>query len=105
MEKIMIGLGLGALAGLIDIIPMLLQKLPWNANLSAFIMWLVVGFFVATTGLMIHPVLLGLLIAVLVLLPSAPIIAGDNPSKLLPIGIMTVILGGVLGWLVSILAR
>jgi len=35
MEKIYLVLIFGILAGLIDITPMLIMKLPWNANLSA----------------------------------------------------------------------
>jgi len=43
MKKIYLGLLIGALAGIIDIIPMWLQKLSWDADLSAFVMWLVEG--------------------------------------------------------------
>gem|GEM_PF-5600971 len=36
MKKTFVGIFLGAIAGIIDVIPMILQDLPWNANLSAF---------------------------------------------------------------------
>ncbi len=44
MPRAGIGLGCGAIAGILDVIPMVAQGLTWDANLSAFTMWLVVGF-------------------------------------------------------------
>ena len=39
MNRIAIGIVFGIIAGIIDVIPMVLQKLTWDANLSAFSMW------------------------------------------------------------------
>jgi len=36
MKKIRLGILLGAVAGIVDVIPMLLQNLSWDANVSAF---------------------------------------------------------------------
>ena len=47
MKKIKIGLLLGIAAGVIDVIPMVIQNLTWDANISAFTMWIVVGFLIA----------------------------------------------------------
>ena len=49
MNIIWLGLGLGIVAGVIDVLPMLAMKLPLIAELSAFSMWVVVGFFIAVT--------------------------------------------------------
>ena len=38
MKKIKIGLLLGMVAGVIDVIPMIMQNLTWDANISAFTM-------------------------------------------------------------------
>jgi len=35
-KKIIVGLGFGTIAGIIDVIPMVLQGLTWDANISAF---------------------------------------------------------------------
>jgi hypothetical protein len=35
MNKIVVGIIFGTVAGIIDVIPMLIQKLTWDANLSA----------------------------------------------------------------------
>jgi len=98
MKKLYLGLLIGALAGIIDVIPMWLQKLSWDANISAFVMWLVVGFLVSTVELKINSVAKGILIAFLVLSPTAIIIGAKEPVSLIPIFIMTLILGSGVGY-------
>ena len=58
-NNIVIGLLLGVVAGVIDVIPMLLQGLTWDANLSAFFLWVVSGFMLSTSNLKLAPVLRG----------------------------------------------
>ncbi|OFY83779.1 MAG: hypothetical protein A3F72_07315 [Bacteroidetes bacterium RIFCSPLOWO2_12_FULL_35_15] len=99
MKKIKLGLILGFVAGLIDITPMIIQKLTWDANLSALTMWTIVGFFISTIDIKIHPIIKWILISFLTLLPSAILIAWKEPFALIPISIMTILLGGVLGFL------
>jgi len=97
-NNLVLGVLLGAAAGLLDLVPMLLQGLTWDANLSAFFLWVVAGFFVATTNLKLPPVLKGILIPFLCLLPSAFIIGWQEPFSLLPIAVMTLLLGALLGF-------
>ena len=47
-KRILTGLLLGLIAGGIDLIPMFLQKLSWDANLSALSLWLVSGVLTAS---------------------------------------------------------
>ncbi len=98
MKRIKIGILGGLLAGIIDVIPMILQKLTWDANLSAFSLWAIVGFFISVVEIKINPILKGLLVAFLVLCPCAILIAWQEPFSLIPISIMTLILGGLLGF-------
>ena len=98
MKKIKIGILLGIIAGIIDVIPMILQNLTWDANISAFTMWIVVGFLVSTIDLKINSIIKGILLAFLVLLPSAVLIGWSEPITLIPIAMMTTILGGLLGF-------
>ncbi len=100
-RKIITGIFFGAIAGVIDVIPMILQKLPWDANISAFSMWIIVGFFISVSNLKLPAFLKGLLIAFLVLLPSAILIGWKEPVSLLPIGIMTIVLGSALGIIIE----
>ena len=98
MKKIKIGILLGILAGIIDIVPMIFQGLTWDANISAFTLWIVVGFFISSTDLKLNSIIKGILIAFLVLLPTAILIGWKEPVSLIPIVIMTTILGGLLGF-------
>ena len=100
MKTIIIGLILGIAAGIIDVIPMIIKKLTWDANISAFLMWVIVGFLIATTNLNMNPILKGILIAFLVLTPCAVLIGWKEPKSLIPIFVMTLILGGLLGLLI-----
>ena len=97
-KKIAVGLLLGAIAGVLDVIPMLLQGLTWDANLSAFFLWVVSGFMLSTSNLTAHPILKGIIIPFLCLLPSTFIIGWNNPLSLLPIAVMTLVLGALLGY-------
>lgn len=101
MKRIYIGILVGTIAGIIDVIPMIIQKLSWDANLSAFTMWVVVGFLVSVVDLKINSILKGLLIAVLVAFPVVIIVGAQDPASLVPIGIMTLILGSAVGYAVG----
>jgi hypothetical protein len=98
MKKIKIGILLGIIAGILDVIPMIPQNLTWDANISALIMWIVVGFLISTIDLKINSIIKGILIAFLVLLPTAVLIGWKEPISLIPITLMTTILGGLLGY-------
>jgi hypothetical protein len=98
MKKFLKGILFGMIAGIIDAIPMVLQGLAWDANLSAFTMWVVIGFLISATDLRIAPPLKGILISFLVLLPTAILIGWKEPLSLLPISVMTLILGSLLGF-------
>ena len=104
-NNIVIGLLLGVVAGILDMIPMLLQGLTWDANLSAFFLWVVSGFFLATTTLKVPPILKGIIIPFICLLPSAFIIGWKEPFSLVPIGIMTLLLGALLGFVYGKLTK
>ncbi len=97
-NNIVLGLLLGVIAGILDVIPMMLQGLTWDANLSAFFLWVVSGFMLGTSNLRLHPVLKGIVIAFICLLPSVFIIGWDDPISLVPIGVMALILGALLGF-------
>lgn len=110
MNNISKGILLGGLAGIIDVIPMILMKLPLSADISAFSMWVVIGLFISVTdlpampaarlwqaGLPLKGALKGILIALLILAPTAVLIAAGNPADIIPVLVMTIILGGLLG--------
>lgn len=101
MKKTVIGIGLGTIAGILVLIPMLFQKMPFNACLSSFTMWLVIGLFVSLIDMRINHVIEGILIALLVFLPNSFFIAWNTPGSLLPVIVLTIILGGIIGYFVN----
>jgi uncharacterized membrane protein len=98
MKKIFIGFYIGVIAGVLDVMPMIIQRLTWDANISAFTMWVIVGLLTATTDLKLNAIIKGILIAFLVLLPSAILIGWKEPFSLILISIMTLILGSLVGF-------
>lgn len=104
-KKVFLGTILGIVAGVIDITPMIIQKLPVHSILSAFSMWVVLGFIINTSALKIKGALKGLLLSLLVILPTAILIAQAEPISLIPIGIMTIMLGLLLGFASDKLAK
>ena len=101
MKKIFLGIVFGILAGLIDVTPMIIQDLSWDANISAFSMWVVIGFLLSIIELKMNSILKGILISYLVLLPVAILIGWKEPISLIPIFVMTPILGGLLGFTIN----
>jgi len=101
MPKILVGIGLGAVAGVIDVIPMIMRGLTWDANISAFSLWVVSGFLIAASELKINNALKGIIISFLVLLPAAILVGWEEPVSLVPMGAMTLVLGGLLGYFIG----
>lgn len=98
MSRITRGVLIGAAAGIIDVIPMLLQDLPWNANVSAFLTWMAIGILMPHTSIRTHPIFKGLIVAFLIVIPHMFIIGETEPYSLIPVTIMTFILGSLTGY-------
>lgn len=101
MKKIINGFFIGTAAGVIDVIPMILQKLTWDANISAFVFWTVTGVLISATDIKVKPFLKGIIVAFLVLLPCAVLIGRKEPASLIPVTIMTLLLGALTGYFVN----
>lgn len=94
-------MGFGIIAGVLDVIPMIIQKLTWDANISAFSMWVVIGIIISSIDFKLNPILKGILISFMILLPSAILIAWKEPISMIPISVMTLIIGGGLGFFID----
>lgn len=95
------GLIFGAIAGTIDVSIMVFQNLPWTANFSAFSQWIVAGIVIATSQINLPKILKGVFISFLLLIPVAILIGQKEPFSLIPIAIITLILGTFLGWILG----
>lgn len=105
MNKLLISLIIGIIAGIIDVIPMLIQKVDRNACLSAFVHWIVLGLIIPYVSWDLQPWLKGLVIAEITAIPIMVLVYPKNPKSVIPIGIFSAVLGVLVGisggWFVS----
>jgi hypothetical protein len=93
MNEIIIALLIGTIAGIIDVVPMIIQKIDKYANLSAFIHWVVLGLIIPFVSWDIAPWLKGLIIAEISAVPILLIVAPKDQKAVIPISIMSAVLG------------
>ena len=97
MNDILIALSIGTVAGIIDIIPMIIQKLDKYANLSAFFHWLFLGLIIPFISWQITPWFKGFIIAELSTIPLLFIIVQKDKKVIIPIILISAILGSSIG--------
>jgi hypothetical protein len=100
MNDFFIALIIGCIAGLIDVIPMIIQKLDKTANWSAFVHWVALGLIIPFVHWDIEPWLKGLIIGEITTLPVMIIVMAKDKKALIPMAIFSAILGigvGVVG--------
>ncbi len=93
MNNILIALCIGVVAGIIDVTPMIIQKLDKTANWSAFIHWVVLGLIIPFVHWDIDPWLKGLIIGVLTTVPVMIIVAQNDKKAIIPMTLFSAILG------------
>jgi len=98
-NRILLSILIGVLVGILDVVPMVLQKLTWDANLSAFFFWVLVSVFTFNFDIKIKGILKGIIFSFILIIPSAILIGWNSLFALLPIFIMNIILGSILGLL------
>lgn len=102
MKGILISLLIGAIAGIIDIIPMVIKKMDIYPILSAFIQWVILGLVIAHIQIGgLESWLKGLIVAVILALPISILVFKTEPKSVIIILIMSVILGSLVGLAVS----
>ena len=98
-NKVYLGISLGVIVGVINVLPMILQKISWDASISIFLTWIIVGFFISTTNLKIQGILKGIIISILIFIPSTVFVIESNLTGTIWILVMTLIFGSLLGYL------
>jgi len=98
MNDILIALLIGIVAGIIDVIPMLIQKMEKNANLSAFAHWVVLGLIIPFVSWDIPAWLKGLIIAEISVIPALFIVISKDKKAIIPMTVMSAILGILVGF-------
>lgn len=100
MKKNIISLFIGFLAGVIDIIPMIIQEANVYYCLSTLVHWIFLGLIIPNLNLKIKSWLKGGLIAVFASVPIILIIVEKEPEAVLPILFSSLVLGimtGIIG--------
>ncbi len=97
MSKLILSIIIGIIAGIIDIVPMIFQKLDRFSIISAFFHWIIVAFVIIHIQFGINGWLKGLIIAELMALPIVILVLKTEAKSAVPILIMSAILGSVVG--------
>ncbi len=98
MPRLLKSLLLGAGAGIIDVVPMIAQNLNWYANTSAFTEWIVLGIIIPHLDIGLKSWKKGLIVAEVCVLPVVIIVSMNGIAGVIPILIMTAILGSGVGY-------
>jgi len=101
MKKVWLGIILGSVVGIIDVIPMMVQKMSWDANFSAFFHWVILGYLIAITNLKLKGYLKGLFLSILTMIPLGCLVWWNDYSAIIPMSISTLIFGSLLGFLIE----
>jgi len=98
MQKLSVALLIGLTAGVIDVAPMVVQKLNPYACWSAFLHYVVFGIIVAYVPWQMAGWLKGLILGIMLALPVIAMVIKDEPRSGIPILAMAVVLGSLVGW-------
>jgi hypothetical protein len=98
MTNFLIALGIGVAAGIIDVVPMLLQKMDKFSCLSAFFHWVVLGLIIpfVNWGHM-APWMKGLILGELAAIPIILMVFPQDRKAVLPMVIFSAVLGIAVG--------
>lgn len=97
MKNIIIALSIGAAAGLLDVLPMLKQKVPRFSILAIFVQWVFLGLIIPFLAWGTDPWLTGLIVAEAGMLPFMIQALYRNKKAVLPMFIFAGILGIAIG--------
>ena len=97
MNDIFIALGIGVIAGIIDIIPMIMQKLNKSSTISAFVHWIALGLIIPYVNWDIASWLKGSIVALLTAIPIMIIVYSQDKKAIVPMTVFSIILGAGVG--------
>ena len=85
MRNILTALSIGTVAGIIDVVPMIIQKLDKYSCISAFVHWIVLALIIPYVCWDIQPWLKGVIIAELTAIPIMILVYPQDSKALIPI--------------------
>ncbi len=93
MKTVLIALLIGLIAAIIDVVPMVIQKLDKRACISAGIHWIVLGFIIPFVEWPIVSWLTGSIIGLITALPVMILVSEKDKKALIPITVFSILLG------------
>lgn len=97
MKTALIGLATGAIAGALDILPMLIARQTRRDIVSAAIHWIVLGLVMAHLATPLPKWAEGMLVALLTALPVVILVAARDRGAVVPMLACSAVLGGLSG--------
>jgi hypothetical protein len=104
-RKIVTSLLIGICAGVIDILPGILNGVDFRITLAGFSFWVAISFIVAHVSLPIKDWLKGLVVSLIMAIPGTFLLSLVDPSSVIPMIIITIVLGTSVGFLTGKFAR
>ena len=101
MKKTILVLLIGAIAGALDLIPLLMVNAPLFNMLAVMAFWLSASLFIANTSLVKNGALNGLIVSVILMLPMALAVSATNPKDFAPMMFMALLLGPIVGFVIG----
>ena len=99
MHNLFTALLIGVVAGAIDALPMMIQKMDKMASLSAFTHYLVLGIIIPFVDWGISGWLTGLIIALLSAIPVMLMVLPKEKKAFYPMFMSAIFLGAGIGWI------
>lgn len=105
MKNILLALFIGSLAGIIDIVPMIIKKLDRYFIFSAFLFYLILGILNYKTKFIDYPWLNGLIVGILLFIPQLFLVYKLDKPAIPVILLNTVILSSGVGFLTGLIIK
>ncbi len=97
MNTVLISIIIGIVAGTIDIIPMIIQKLNKRDIVSAFLHYVALGIIIPFVDWGIPPWIKGVIIALIKAIPVMVIVYGQDRKAIIPMAVSSLLLGAGIG--------
>jgi hypothetical protein len=97
MNDFHIAILIGLIAGIIDVIPMIIMKLDKVSSISAFVHYFVLGLIIPFVNWDLSPWLSGAIISFLSALPIMIIVFPKDKKALVPMIVFSIVLGAGIG--------
>jgi len=97
MKEILISAVIGLVAGIIDVVPMIIKKVGKFECISAFIHWFVLGMFIPFVSWDIPLWITGILLGLFTSIPIMVLVFKNEKKAVIPMTFFSIILGAFVG--------